>query len=205
MSGEDARRTRARNTARWPLHHAFGPSLPRRSTDRAEDLAAWLLVSLGLLAALGAVLVGHSTYGAALDRGGIGGAAPVRAVLLADAVPGPSPADQRAPALRQVPVVWTSADGVEHTDELAVRPPARAGTEVAAWLDRDGRVVASPSGRPAEAVAFGMGAGLTTAALAWALLAMAWCGVRRITGRRNAGAWAREWSRVEPVWSRRVR
>jgi hypothetical protein len=32
-----------------------------------------------------------------------------------------------------------------------------------------------------------------------------WCGVRRAVERRNAAAWAREWARVEPQWSRGVR
>jgi hypothetical protein len=86
-----------------------------------------------------------------------------------------------------------------------VHPPLQAGAEVSAWLDRDGRLAPSPSGQPSEAVAFGMGAGITTAALAWVLLVTLWCGLRRATGRRNDAAWAREWARVEPVWTRRVR
>jgi hypothetical protein len=48
-------------------------------------------------------------------------------------------------------------------------------------------------------------AGLATVAAAWVVLALAWSGVRRVTTARNAASWAREWARVEPLWSRRVR
>jgi hypothetical protein len=176
--------------------------MPVRRTDRVEDLAAWLLVSLGMLAALGAALVGHAAYGAALDRGHAGGATAVRAVLLADAAPAPGGAEW---VLQRVPMVWTDEDGTEHTVEAAVRAPLPAGSEITIWLDGRGQAVSSPPGRPAEAVAFGAGAGLTAVALAWALLGMLWCLVRRVTGRRNAAAWAREWAQVEPMWSGRVR
>jgi hypothetical protein len=64
-------------------------------------------------------------------------------------------------------------------------------------------VVPSPSGQPAGAAALGVGAGLATVALVWALLATTWMAVRRATGRRNAAAWAQGWALVEPEWSRR--
>ena len=53
--------------------------MSRRRTDRVEDLVAWLLTCLGLLAVLGSVLVGHAAHGAALGRDGA--PTPVRAVL----------------------------------------------------------------------------------------------------------------------------
>ena len=61
------------------------PPLPRRRTDRVEDLVAWLLTTLGLFAVLGSLLVGHAAHQAA--HGNAGAASPVRAVLLADAPP----------------------------------------------------------------------------------------------------------------------
>ena len=62
-----------------------------------------------------------------------------------------------------------------------------------------------PPSRGAEALAFGVVAGLAAVAAAWVVLALAWSGVRRVTTARNAASWAREWARVEPLWSRRVR
>jgi hypothetical protein len=179
--------------------------LPLRRTDRVEDLVAWLLVSLGLLAGLGAVLVGSAAHAAALRPGRLGDTTPVAVVLLADVPPAPTAA-QRFPApLPRVPVSWTSADGVEQTGELGLRAPLAAGDEVTAWLDREGRLWPTPPQHASEAVAFGVGAGLTTAAVAWALLNGVWSGVRRSTAARNDAAWTRDWARVEPVWSRQVR
>ena len=74
-----------------------GPPLPRRRTDRVEDLVAWLLTTLGLFAVLGSLLVGHAAHQAAHGRAGA--ASPVRAVLLADAPPPPA-VDQRVPSPR---------------------------------------------------------------------------------------------------------
>jgi hypothetical protein len=170
-----------------------------RATDRLEDLAAWLLMSLALLAAVGAVLVGHSAYGASVAGRAAGHATAVRAVLLAD-VPA-LPTD--SPSRRSVPAVWTDADGAEHTVELLMPAPLPAGTEVTTWVDRQGQVVTPPSEQPAEAVALGVGAALAVVASTWALLAAVWTRVRRATARRNAAAWAREWALVEPEWSRR--
>ena len=76
---------------------AAGRHCPRRRTDRVEDLVAWLLTTLGLLAVLGSLLVGHAAHQAALGRASAAG--PVRAVLLADAPPPPA-ADQRVPSPR---------------------------------------------------------------------------------------------------------
>jgi hypothetical protein len=210
MSGEQDRYIRARRRRPWRARAGRSGArrgavrLPIRRTDRVEDLVAWLLVSLGLLAGLGAVLVGAAARDAALGPGRLSAAAPVSVVLLADVPPAPA-ATQRFPSpLPRVPVSWTASDGVEQTGELGLRAPLSAGDEVTAWLDRDGRLSAAPPQHASEAMAVGVGAGLTTAAMAWALLSGMWSGVRRATTARNDAAWAREWARVEPVWSRQV-
>jgi len=129
------RRTRTRRRS--------APLLPGRRTDRLEDLVAWALMSLGLFAVLGSVLLGHAAYDAALGRGAP--PSPVQAVLLADAPRAPA-ADQRVPALQQLArVTWTAADGVVHVVEVRVPPAQRAGSAVTVWLDRAGRVVVDPS------------------------------------------------------------
>jgi len=200
MSGERARAVRgSRRRAR--LRWRGGPPLPRRRTDRVEDLAAWLLMSLGLLAVLGSMLVGHTAHQAALGRAGA--AAPVRAVLLADA---PAvEADLRAPAPRpSTSVVWIGGDGVAHVAEATVPPALPSGSAVTLWVDATGRVVADPAERSAEAWAFGISAGLTVVALSWALLTLIWSTVCRVTAACNAAGWAREWAWVEPRWRRSV-
>lgn len=209
MSGEQGRYIRARQPRAWyrtarrsGTHQAV---LPTRRTDRVEDLVAWLLVSLGLLAGVGAVLVGSAAHAAALGQGRLGEATPVSVVLLADLPPTPTATPRFASPVPRVPVGWTSADGVGRTGELSVHAPLSAGDEVTAWLDRSGRLSATPPQHASEAVAFGVGAGLTAAALAWALLNLLWAGVRRATAARNDAGWTRGWAHVEPVWSRQIR
>jgi hypothetical protein len=193
--------SRRRRRARPPRRRLASPLA--RTTDRVEDLVAWLLVAAGMLAALGAVVVGAAAHRAALVPGQLGEASPVRAVLLADV---PVAVTSRRPAvLPDVPVSWTSADGTEQTGELEVPAPLRAGATVTAWLDRNGRLTAAPPTHAAEAAALGLGAGLAVGAGAWALLAALWSSVRRVTAARNDAAWTREWARVEPVWRRQMR
>lgn len=181
-----------------------GAEIPARGTDRVEDLVAWLLVSLGLLAGLGAVLVGSAARDAALGPGRTGDVTAVSVVLLADVPSSPSGTRRFPSALPRVPVAWT-AGGVERTGELALGGPRAAGDDVSAWLGRDGRLWTTPPQHATEALAFGVGAALTTAAAAWALLNGIWSAVRQATAARNDAAWAREWAHVEPVWSRQVR
>src|SRR5438128_8435451 len=93
MSGE--RYIRARRRRAWHLGARRGGAergavLPARRTDRLEDLVAWLLVSLGLLAGLGAVFVGAAAHRAALGPSRLGDARPVSVVLLADVPPAPA-------------------------------------------------------------------------------------------------------------------
>jgi hypothetical protein len=197
-----------RRRVRRPLHGAglggCGTPFPRRATDRAEDLAAWLLMSLALLAVVGALVVGHGAFDLARTRGHAPGALPVQAVLLADAVPAPTTEPGRLPSpVQRVPVAWSDGDGAERTTEVVVAAPLPAGAEVTVWVDRQGQPAMGPAGR-AQAVAFGAGVGLTVAIFAWALLAVAWGGVQRWSAARTAAWWAREWARVEPRWSRRV-
>lgn len=178
------------------------PSIPARPTDRIEDVTAWVLVSLGLLAAVGALLVGRAAHDAALGPARRVEPPALRVVLLADVPQQPAPT--RPARAVPVPVAWTAGDGVERTGELDLRAPLRAGAVVDVWTDRGGRLLAAPPVDPAEAVAFGVGAALTAVALSWALLNAAWTAVRRATAARVDAAWAREWALVEPVWSRRV-
>jgi hypothetical protein len=164
-----------------------------RPTDVLEDLVAWLLLVVGLCAVGAAVLVGHRAYDDVRLRGHGARTAPVRVLLLA-AAPGRP---------QVVPGVWTAADGTEQTVEVVVHEPLPAGSAVTAWVDRETGSAGPPPSAP-EAAAVGVGAGLGVVAVAASVLLGAWCAVRWATERRNTAAWAREWARVEPVWSRRV-
>jgi hypothetical protein len=175
-----------RPRSRWVPHLA-------RPTDVLEDLVAWLLLVVGLCAVGAAVLVGHRAYDDVRQRGHGARAVPVRVLLLA-AAPGRPQA---------VPAVWTAPDGTERTVEVVVPEPLPAGSAVTAWVERETGTATTPPSAT-EAAAVGVGAGLGVVAVAASLLLGAWCAVRWATGRHNAAAWAREWARVEPVWSRRV-
>jgi hypothetical protein len=207
VSGERARPHRRRLRKAPCRLDRTDPSFPTRPADRLEDVAAWVLMSLALLTVLAAVVVGRSAFDVALTRGHVAGATPVRAVLLADAVPTPAAGtgapDSSPMPSRLVPVAWTGSDGVERTAELAVPAPMPAGTEVTMWLNGDRQPTTGAAARP-QAMVFGIGVGRTVATFFWALLAVAWGAVQRISAACHAAAWAREWARVEPLWSRRV-
>ncbi|MBL8926551.1 MAG: hypothetical protein JNM77_09940 [Pseudonocardia sp.] len=177
-----------------------GP-LPRRSTDRVEDAAAWLLTAAALFLMLGAVFVGVGLHADTVDRGRSAAQdrTPVAAVLVDAPVP-------------FVPAGWVTTRSARYVDavggeqdisvQVAGWPPA--GVTVQAWLDRDGRVVDAPS-TPADAVVVGTSAGVGTAIVGLVVLGVAWLGLRRWLDHRNAVGWAREWYRVELEWSGRNR
>jgi hypothetical protein len=194
---ERARVTRAR---RRRARRRGGSPLPRRRTDRVEDLVAWLLTSLGLLAVLGSVLVGQAAHQAALGRATA--ATPVRAELLTDTPPRREVGQRIPPPRTHAPVTWTDRHGVRHVGTVAVPPARTAGSPVTLWVDGTGQIVADPAERSAEAAAFGISAGLTVVALSWALLTLVWSVVCRMTAACNAAGWAREWALVEPLWRR---
>jgi hypothetical protein len=69
-------------------------------------------------------------------------------------------------------------------------------------------VVSSPfsatSTRDAGPAAAGLAAGIVTVVICWTLLLVA-CGIwRSRLAAADARAWAGEWARIEPVWSRRA-
>jgi hypothetical protein len=178
-----------------------GTPLPRRTTDRVEDAAAWVLSAAMLLVAVVAVVVGLSVHDseAARARAESAGRVPATAVLTTDAPisTGDSAGTVRVP----VTAVWTDQAGRRHTGWVAVPAGLPAGTARPVWLDRSGDVVPAP--RTDVQVVF---AAVATAVLILAggvlLLGSIWSAVRRLTAARNAAAWAREWERVEPQWRR---
>jgi hypothetical protein len=180
--------------------------LPRRPTDRIEDLVAWVLTALGLLTALLAVVTGVRLYGDGMHRIGLEARerTQVQAVLLEPAPAkalGEKPRGARAVAV-PVPVRYTAPDGTEHLADVPATGPLPAGV-VPLWVNRSGEVVGAP-GRTTDAVgraAVGAAGILLVGPL---ILAGSWAGVRAGTRRVNIARWEREWTQVEPRWSGRT-
>ena len=114
--------------------------LPRRSTDRVEDAAAWVLTAAALFVLLGAVLGGVGVYGGAVDR--VRTAAQERtsvAAVLVDA-----PVLNGAPgSLTSRSARYVDAVGGEHEIVVTVvgglppvRPCGRGWTAKAGWSTR---------------------------------------------------------------------
>jgi hypothetical protein len=174
----------------------------RRRTDRIEDAAAWLLTAVGLILVLLGALAGLGVHGDVAERGRAAERELVRvdAVLLAD-IPlyDPAPGTPVARSARYV-----DASGREHDVALSVAGHPPAGTSVAAWVDRDGRLAAAPPTRR-YAVMLGIAAGVGIVVAGCLALGGTWLGLRRWLLFLNTAAWAREWALVEPKWSGRDR
>jgi hypothetical protein len=173
--------------------------MPRRPTDRVEDLVAWLLAAAGLLTLVLAGAVAGAVHGDGVARSVTEVAQ--RHDAVAELVTHPGPLSGRY----QVGVArWTTADGTVHTGRVPVTA-VRPGTDgrMRIWIDAAGALSRPPTtaGQAllAAAVTF---VAVTLAGLA--LLAAAWAGVQALVDRRNAARWERDWARVGPRWSRRV-
>ncbi|MGE3288523.1 MAG: hypothetical protein AB7J32_20830 [Pseudonocardia sp.] len=173
--------------------------LPRRLPDRIEDAAAWLLATLVLLAALGAVLVGRAVYEAAAHEQARTDRVEVTATLLQDVplavMPGPAVAAVPARA------AWVGPDG-PHTGEITVAGQLQAGSAYPIWVDRSGRPAPAPPST-VDAVAAGFAIAMSVLVGVWSVLGGLWWAVRAWTLRLACAAWEREWAAVEPRWSRR--
>jgi hypothetical protein len=164
----------------------------------------WMLASLALFVLLLATWGGAGVCADALDQSRLEHEqrAQVEALLLDDPQPSDRAVDSADVTRRSVR--FTDASGVEHIAEVPVVYPRPAGDTVRLWVDRNGRVTPAPLAS-ADAVVVGATAGIGIAALGAAVLALLWCGLRRLLDARNSVAWDREWAEVEPVWSGRDR
>jgi hypothetical protein len=175
--------------------------LPRRTTDRIEDLVAWALFACALLLGAAGVFVGLSAYGGTLERARVEAAdrVAVVAVLTEDApsVHAANPTTDGMPAA----AAWRDAAGNVHTGIVEAGAGTRAGASVPVWVDRSGVVVAAPVSA-GDAVVVGVGAGVIAVVVGLAVLVGIWFGVRRVTAACNAREWERDWARVAPAWGR---
>jgi hypothetical protein len=173
--------------------------MPRRPTDRIEDLVAWLLVAAGLLALVFAGSVATAVY-----RDGVARSATEvvqRHEVVAELVARPVPMAGRS---RIGTVRWTAANGTVRTGRVPVTA-VRPGTDgtLRIWVDAAG-ALSHPPTTPGQAVQAAAVTAVAVALVGLALLAGVWAGVRVLVDRSNAARWEREWARVGPRWSRRV-
>jgi hypothetical protein len=176
--------------------------LPRRSTDRLEDAAAWILAAAGLFMLLWAVLGGVGVYGDAVDRGRAAerdrvqvDAVLITAAELVDGGPG-------SLTLRPARYVDSAGREQEIRATVAGRPPV--GTTVHVWVNGEGKVVPAPLSRM-DAFVLGVAAATGIGILGGSVLGGLWVALRRWVDHRNVAGWAREWAQIEPVWSGRPR
>jgi len=149
------------------------------------------------------LMVGRSSYDSSLrTERALATKHPATARLTANA-PTPAPAFDTAPP-STVPVAarWTYA-GVVHVGKVAAQPGTKAGTEVAVWVDGNGRPV---TGHRSHAVTVGHavimgGASVFTLAFTFWLAGLL---VRRVFIRRQLAAWDADWSASEPRWTGRT-
>lgn len=169
-----------------------------RATDHARALLRRAQFLLAVLAVLVAVAIGLLA-GASRPSGTAPQPGTVRAELLE-----PAHGAEVAVAGATVPVAarWTDPSGEVRTGTVTAPAGLPAGAEVDVALDRGGAVVAPP---PAVAgpIATGLVAGTGTLVACWVLLAVAGGVWRSRLAARDRRDLAREWARVEPVWSRR--
>ncbi len=172
----------------------------RRTTDRIQDMAAWLLLVAGMLLIVISCTVGLGTSGRMAERARIEAQDRVPAVarLLADseALTGEYATRTRV----MVAASWQDQRGVEHTGPVSAPQGLQAGHTARIWIDRTGAAVSAPTSTTDVLVCSAIAAGLVLAFGASAL-AVLWLLVRRATLAYNCAQWEREWREVAPVWS----
>lgn len=179
------------------------PNRLHRTTERVEDLLAWSLGVLLVIAGWVALQTGAWVQDTATERAGVQAAerTPVTAVLIEDASP---VVGTEHNGETTAPARWTGRDGVEHTDRAVVRGIRPAGATVPAWEDGTGHLVPAPI-TPGEVTAAAVEVGILAALVGAGTVYVVGLGAFRWTARRYARAWEQEWARVGPEWSGRAR
>jgi hypothetical protein len=169
-----------------------------RATDHARVLLRRAELLLALLAVLIAVPVGvlAATARAAAPEPG---PATARAELLE---PAHSPEVAVTGALVPVAAQWIDPRGELRSGTVRAPAGLPAGASVAVALDGSG-ALAEPSPPIAGPAATGLAAGAGVLVICWTVLALAGAIWRSRLAARDDRRLAREWARVEPVWSRR--
>ena len=188
---------------RWPERPPSGGGRwPRRGTDRLEDALAWVLIAVGLLVVVGAVFAGVRAGAEAAERVRIAQGERVRAEAVVVDVAAVPDAEPEAESADWVTVRYTDLAGRTREGALWLTGAPPVGTSVQVWVDRAGRLAPAVPGAH-DAVVVGAIVGLGAAFTGGLLLVLAWLAVEAFVDKRNGAAWAREWEKVEPLWSGR--
>lgn len=182
--------------------HTHPQRLPRRATDRIEDVVAWLLTTLGLLVAVLAATTGARLHAEVAHRVDVETQerTQVQAVLLE---PAPTVLGDKARGARPLPVSvparYPAPDGTERVADAPVPGPLPAGAAVPIWVDRSGKITTAPvrAADPMASAAMGAAGVLIVGAI---VLGGLWAVVRGTILRVNLARWEREWAQVEPRW-----
>jgi hypothetical protein len=179
------------------------PNHLHRTTERLEDLLAWSLGVLLVVAGWLALQAASSVYDTGTERARVQAEerTPVTAVVIEDSAPIVG-ANQSGAV--NVPVRWIGRDGLEHTGRTVVEGIHSAGETVPAWEDRTGRVVPAPIST-GDAMAAAVVVGVLSALAGAGLVSLTAFGLFRWTARRFARAWEQEWAQIGPEWSGRAR
>jgi hypothetical protein len=196
-------------SARWTASLARRLGLDnnplRRGTDRAE---AWIRIALVLAFLIGAPLAGWGTgrwagsVAPTAAHAQQAGEHRVTATLLRN-VPG-GPDAGLLVSLGWVRARWAVPDGSVRTGYVQAPSGSRAGSTVEVWLDRSGKLTASPL--PSSQVRGWILMMTVLAPVVLALLLLAAMGlIGRILERHRLAGWQQGWSAIEPQWTRRRR
>lgn len=179
--------------------------IPRRTTDRVESAASWVLGVLGLVLVALAALTGMQLHGNGVEqaRADAVNRVSVDATLL-QPVEGAIGVDTAAGAMQvTAPATWVAPDGTPRTGTVPVLGAQPAGSTVPVWVDRTSGAIAPP---PVDELQAGVTA-VVGAVLVLLVGILVLLGLRALVharcAARNHAAWAREWALYEPLWSGR--
>jgi hypothetical protein len=171
----------------------------RRTTDRVEDLTAWLLLATGMVLTLISCAFGVRLHDQLVEQGRAEASERTPGVAqLIDAAPR-VPSGYAAGSPVMVAATWRDQSGVPHTGLVSVSQGLEAGSIVPIWTDRSGSAQPAPTSTD-DALLSGIVAASAILAAGATLLVCVWALVRRVTLARNCARWEREWRAVEPVW-----
>jgi len=175
-----------------------------RTTDRLEDVAAWVLIAAGLLVVLFSYGVGTQIHDHFLERVQVESAErnPADARLLADAAVNSSVSSRSSTVM--APATWQDRVGTAHDGFVVVPRGLRAGAKVAVWTDVSGANVPAPMTNR-DALLIGLIGGGVALAGGIGLLLGLWALVRRATMAANCARWEDEWREVAPNWTHGTR
>jgi hypothetical protein len=188
------------------LVHALRPKRNplRRTRDRVAALMVLLLLLTGLMAVPVVACVGSVIHEAQAKEAATAAAStrPVNAVLTENATIQSQARDSTYPTSQpRADVRWTDPEGRVRVTNVEVAADATTGQSMPLWVDGAGRVVSSPA-TPSQLrlnviiVSLLLLSGVEVACAGLIV------GVSRLSMACAKPLWEREWSAVEPQWTR---